>query len=307
MNEDAREFYYYFEILWCLYLNNYFNFSVCAWVQFPGDSDLDNEPPIDFSNDLDDENELETKSDQNNGESAEEDECKSKRKTPKRKQWQTKKKNKEYQKIFSENMHLFDMSCDCCSNVFESLDEARKHYTSEHDNPRGYIKCCGRRMFYRCQVVQHVTRHLDPDKFKYVKFDFIELMCYRHFPSADAWNVIDYFGATLNWNGTRNSIKRKKEQKRFHVIYAKRFSQKRLTFECTEDATKMIHRAINCTTNLLLRISICRVINAKPNSLHSKMLDDITKMSTMKTMVGSNAAAKNSKNSRMFVTTSTPI
>lgn len=118
---------------------------------------------------------FDAKSEHNNDESVEEDEdhqtdteYKSKRKTPKRKQWQTKKKNKEYQKIFAENMYLFDMACDCCSNVFESLDEARKHYASEHNNPRGYIKCCGRRMFYRCQVVQHVTRHLDPDKFKYV-------------------------------------------------------------------------------------------------------------------------------------------
>lgn len=131
--------------------------------KFSGDSDLDNVSLIDCSNDLDlDDENLESKSNDNDEESVEED----KRKPPKRKQWQTKKKNKEYQKIFSENRHLFDMSCDCCKKIFESLDEARKHYSTKHNNPRGYIKCCGRRMFYRCQVVQHITRHLDPDKFK---------------------------------------------------------------------------------------------------------------------------------------------
>lgn len=140
----------------------------CRYLFSPGDSDLDNEALIDGPNDLDEEN-LESKC---NVESVEEAdcqtdlECKSKRKTPKRKQWQTKKKNKEYQKMFNENRHLFDMSCDCCKKEFDSLDEARKHYATKHDNPRGYLKCCGRRMFYRCQVVQHITRHLDPDKFK---------------------------------------------------------------------------------------------------------------------------------------------
>lgn len=136
------------------------------------DSESDNEPLID--DDINYGN-LNEKTDDNNDECVDEDDYKIendpeyelKSKTPRRKQWQTKKKNKEYQKIFSENMHLFDMSCDCCSKIFESLEEARPHYATDHNNPRGYIKCCGRRMFYRCQVVQHVTRHLDPDQFKY--------------------------------------------------------------------------------------------------------------------------------------------
>lgn len=209
-------------------------------------------------------------------------------------------------------MHLFDMTCDCCSNVvFESLDEARKHYTSEHNNPRGYIKCCGRRMFYRCQVVQHVTRHLDPDKFKCVNGSILiyKALCSTvFFPShADAWNVIDYFGAILNWKGIESSIKQKIERRSFHVIYAKRFLQKKSIYAYTEDGTKMIHQAINCTTNSLRKISICHVIDARPSSRHSKMLVSITKMNTMRTMVGSNVVVKSLKNFRMFVTTSIHI
>lgn len=62
------------------------------------------------------------------------------------------------------------MSCDHCSNTFESLDEIRAHYQTEHNISRGYIKCVesGRKMFYRCAVMQHIERHLNPDKFKYV-------------------------------------------------------------------------------------------------------------------------------------------
>lgn len=143
-------------------------------IEFAVDFDSDNEPlKIDYANDMDDEFQ-ESKSHDNNDDSVDEDsrqidnELKPQKSPPKRKQWQTKKKNKEYQKLFSENKHYFDMSCDGCSIVFESLDEARVHYSSEHSNSRGYLKCCGRRLFYRCQVVQHVARHLDPDKFKYV-------------------------------------------------------------------------------------------------------------------------------------------
>lgn len=89
--------------------------------------------------------------------------------TKTRKRWQSKKNNQEYQRLFNENNHLFDMSCDCCSKMFESLDEARAHYLSEHDNPKGYIKSIsGRKMWFRCNVVQHIERHLNPEKHMYV-------------------------------------------------------------------------------------------------------------------------------------------
>lgn len=124
-------------------------------------------------NDMDDDFQ-ESKSPDRNEESVDEDDrqidngLKSQRNPPKRRKTkrQTKQKNKEYQTLFSENKHFFDMTCDACSNVFESLDEARVHYLKDHHNHRGYLKCCGRKLFYRCQVVQHVARHLDPDKFK---------------------------------------------------------------------------------------------------------------------------------------------
>lgn len=93
---------------------------------------------------------------------------KSEKKALTRKRWQSKKNNNEYQKLFSENRHLFDMSCDFCSATFDSLDEGRAHYLTAHNNTRGYIKCCGKKMFYRCNIVSHLVRHSNPDKFKSV-------------------------------------------------------------------------------------------------------------------------------------------
>lgn len=80
----------------------------------------------------------------------------------------TKQKNAKYERLFMENRHLFDMSCDNCTKVFDSLEGARTHYATEHNNPKGYIKCCESKLIYRCHIVQHLARHLEPDKFKYV-------------------------------------------------------------------------------------------------------------------------------------------
>lgn len=77
-----------------------------------------------------------------------------------------KQKRNEFVKLFAENKHRFDLSCDNCSTVFESLEEARNHYSNEHNNQKGYIKCCNVKLTYRCEVVRHLCRHLDPNKFK---------------------------------------------------------------------------------------------------------------------------------------------
>lgn len=77
------------------------------------------------------------------------------------------KEKKGFQTLFNENRDLFDMSCDFCSNTFESFDEARKHYSSEHLNPKGYIKSkSGIKLFYRNQILMQIDRQTNPDKFK---------------------------------------------------------------------------------------------------------------------------------------------
>lgn len=83
----------------------------------------------------------------------------------KRKQWKT-KNDEEYQRMFNENRYLFDLSCDHCSTTFQSLDEGRAHYSSEHSKIKGYIKCCRRKMYNRSQVIRHLQRHLNSETFK---------------------------------------------------------------------------------------------------------------------------------------------
>lgn len=77
-----------------------------------------------------------------------------------------KQKRVEFKKLFAENKHRFDMTCDSCSKLFETLDEARSHYAVDHNNAKGYIKCCNVKLTYRCEVVRHLYRHLEPNKFK---------------------------------------------------------------------------------------------------------------------------------------------
>ncbi|XP_031629988.1 zinc finger protein 43-like [Contarinia nasturtii] len=77
---------------------------------------------------------------------------------------QAKQKKIDFEKIFSENKHRFDMSCDVCPKSFDSLDEAKTHYATAHDNPYGYIKCCNLKLNYRCVIKKHLDWHLE--KFK---------------------------------------------------------------------------------------------------------------------------------------------
>lgn len=78
----------------------------------------------------------------------------------------TKLTRSEFEIVFSENRHLFDMTCDHCPIVFDSLDEARGHYANVHNNPLGYIKCCKSKLTYRSQIIYHLARHIDPTDFK---------------------------------------------------------------------------------------------------------------------------------------------
>lgn len=130
---------------------------------------MDNEPVIDDGSDagdLDDDN-----NEENAIENVREGVAESKTRKPRKKYIpsEAKKKNEEYRKMFHENRHLFDMSCDCCPTVFESLDEARAHYLSEHNIAKGYIKSTsGIKMVLRCNIIRYIDRYLNPDKFKYV-------------------------------------------------------------------------------------------------------------------------------------------
>lgn len=77
------------------------------------------------------------------------------------------KRKAEFKKLFDEHKYRFIMTCDECSTVFESLEEARTHYAKMHNNSKGYIKCCNAKFSYRCEVERHIhQRHMEPKRFK---------------------------------------------------------------------------------------------------------------------------------------------
>ncbi|XP_055317611.1 zinc finger protein 287-like isoform X1 [Sitodiplosis mosellana] len=65
----------------------------------------------------------------------------------------------QYDKLFAEHKHQFNMNCESCPMTFKTLEEARKHYAKKHQNPNGYIKCCSFRLKYPYQVVRHLRKH----------------------------------------------------------------------------------------------------------------------------------------------------
>lgn len=72
-------------------------------------------------------------------------------------------KNDQYEKFIAEN---FDMSCDQCDSVFNSFGDARHHYRENHNEKKGYIKCCRMKLREMWIVVDHINSHLNPSKFQ---------------------------------------------------------------------------------------------------------------------------------------------
>lgn len=60
----------------------------------------------------------------------------------------------------------FDMGCDHCEVIFESLNDAKKHYILAHNAPSGYVKCCGVRLKTLRMIADHIDMHVDPDRMR---------------------------------------------------------------------------------------------------------------------------------------------
>lgn len=66
----------------------------------------------------------------------------------------------EYDKLFAEHKYRFNMKCDNCPTIFETLSDARTHYKKEHNNPDGHILCCNVKIKYPKYLVRHIKTHL---------------------------------------------------------------------------------------------------------------------------------------------------
>lgn len=63
-------------------------------------------------------------------------------------------------------MDHFDMSCDQCETMFESFPDAKRHYLREHSEPKGYIKCCGKKIRSLTTIEEHIQGHKNPNSLK---------------------------------------------------------------------------------------------------------------------------------------------
>lgn len=98
---------------------------------------------------------------------------KRKRKYKPRKETSKKSKKEKDQKAKSKSdsppidelvLQHYKLSCDLCSEPLEDFTELRKHYKYVHDE-QGYLKCCNKKIFKKCWMVEHIQLHLNPDAF----------------------------------------------------------------------------------------------------------------------------------------------
>lgn len=60
----------------------------------------------------------------------------------------------------------FDMGCDQCDMIFESLQDAKKHYILAHNKPHGYLRCCGVKLKTLLTIAEHIDMHVEPDRMR---------------------------------------------------------------------------------------------------------------------------------------------
>lgn len=61
---------------------------------------------------------------------------------------------------------FFDMNCYLCDQKFNSWSEARSHYPHKHNVVKGYLICCGKKMFIKSEIIDHITWHINPVAFQ---------------------------------------------------------------------------------------------------------------------------------------------
>lgn len=63
-----------------------------------------------------------------------------------------------------------NLVCDLCANQspFLSFKKLQEHFEEAHQT-KGYIICCERKIYRKDRILNHITNHVNPDAFKYVK------------------------------------------------------------------------------------------------------------------------------------------
>lgn len=70
--------------------------------------------------------------------------------------------HKEQDKFVAEN---FKIICGICQLPMSTFYDVSAHAAKEH-NQRGFVKCCNKKFYRRIILVEHISWHLDPERFK---------------------------------------------------------------------------------------------------------------------------------------------
>ncbi|XP_055623176.1 transcription factor grauzone-like [Toxorhynchites rutilus septentrionalis] len=57
------------------------------------------------------------------------------------------------------------LECDECKTSFPNFTQFKRHFREVHQT-KGYVVCCNRKFHKRVHLVEHVTKHINPDAFK---------------------------------------------------------------------------------------------------------------------------------------------
>lgn len=57
------------------------------------------------------------------------------------------------------------LDCDVCFESFQTFDTLLLHYKDEHNNEKGYVRCCNKQIKRRYVLLDHVRLHIDPTQF----------------------------------------------------------------------------------------------------------------------------------------------
>ncbi|XP_065363155.1 zinc finger protein 729-like [Calliphora vicina] len=71
--------------------------------------------------------------------------------------------DKEFDEFFAKWKPLLE--CDICNETFPGFDLLKGHFKDIH-NARCYIKCCEHKFYRRCDLVDHIRLHINPETHK---------------------------------------------------------------------------------------------------------------------------------------------
>ncbi|XP_055536229.1 transcription factor grauzone-like [Wyeomyia smithii] len=77
------------------------------------------------------------------------------------KEYRSKPKN-EIEEEDRQILEYFKFACELCHETTLTFIELRRHFREKH-NQKGYHRCCNKKLFKRCHLLEHIQVHLNPN------------------------------------------------------------------------------------------------------------------------------------------------